>query len=116
MAHRQNWLCFASAWLFAAVSVCVTRAEDFDWRSVGGNWVTPVKLQDGGTCWAYSGVAAIESRLMLTRGDATWLPDLAEHQVVDRANVDLSAAHERGLERHLSQPAATGRRNACQSG
>ena len=58
-------------------------AEDFDWRTVGGGFITPVRSQDGGTCWCYAGTANLESRLMLTRGDASWKPDLAEHQIVN---------------------------------
>ena len=33
---------------------------------------------------------------MLTRGDATWMPDLAEHQIVDRVNTDLTSQERRG--------------------
>jgi C1A family cysteine protease len=36
----------------------------FDLRSIGG--VTPVKAQQGGTCWAHGTMAAIESNLILS--------------------------------------------------
>jgi C1A family cysteine protease len=50
-----------------------------DWRSRGGNFVTPVRHQlKCGSCWAFSMAAALESYVMLKRGDPELQPDLSE--------------------------------------
>ena len=54
-------------------------ADSFDWRSVSGyNWNTPVKTQLGGSCWDFATVGAFESSYMLTRNDASFVPDMSE--------------------------------------
>ena len=36
------------------------RADSFDWRNVnGGNYMTPMQPQFGGTCWDFRSVAAV---------------------------------------------------------
>ncbi|MGD0518637.1 MAG: C1 family peptidase, partial [Thermoguttaceae bacterium] len=58
-------------------------ADSFDWTSVGGsNWLTPVKNQFGGTCWAFAAVGTFEARYKLTRNDASYNPDMSEQQLV----------------------------------
>ncbi|MCC6125502.1 MAG: autotransporter-associated beta strand repeat-containing protein [Pirellulales bacterium] len=67
-------------------------AEGFDWRNVNGqNWVTSVKSQFGGTCWAFGSCATIESKYMLTRNDPNYKPDLSEQQVVWETNPDMGS-------------------------
>ncbi|MBU1075219.1 hypothetical protein KJ705_04015 [Patescibacteria group bacterium] len=54
----------------------------FDWRNRHGtNWLTDVKTQNCGSCWAYSGVGAIESYTNLYFNQNI-NPNLSEQQVL----------------------------------
>ena len=79
--HRLACSIFA---LIAILGVCFqANGEDFDWRNVNGqNYVTPVRSQVLGTCWAYAAVAALEARYKITRNDPTFNPDCSEWLLV----------------------------------
>ena len=72
------------------LSTQVASADSFDWRNVNAvNWNTSVKSQFGGTCWDFASVGSFESRYMLTRNDASFVPDLSEQQLCWETNPDL---------------------------
>ena len=89
---------------FLAIGVCfsgqIGLADSFDWRNIEGyNWNSTVKGQFGGTCWAHAGVGALESHYMLTRNDASYVPDVSEQQLVwetspDMGSTDGGGGHE----------------------
>ncbi|MBN2580747.1 MAG: hypothetical protein JXB10_17305, partial [Pirellulales bacterium] len=71
---------------------CFATAESFDWRNVAGlNWLTPVKNQFGGTCWAFSSTGTLESQYKLTRNDYAFNPDCSEQQVVWETDPDMGS-------------------------
>jgi autotransporter-associated beta strand protein len=95
MRHRFRKL-FRTAFAIASIAAgafLATRsasAEDFDWRNVNGqNWLTSIKSQFGGTCWAFGSMGTVESHYMLTRNDLTFQPDVSEQQLVWETNPDM---------------------------
>ncbi len=83
---RVPWLRSLFLILFLASVVSAQDAplpKQYDLRKVNG--VTPIKLQQGGTCWAHGTCAAIESNLLVS---GTWkklgakdLPSLSEYHL-----------------------------------
>jgi autotransporter-associated beta strand protein len=69
------------------VAAVPARADSFNWCDVlGQDFVTPVKDQGStGECWAFSTVAALEAKYMITRNDPTYDPSFSEQQLVDAA-------------------------------
>jgi C1A family cysteine protease len=50
--------------IFPTLPSCSAMLPDrFDWRDYNGkNWITPIKVQTCGSCWAHSAVAVMESK------------------------------------------------------
>ncbi|MDZ7617681.1 MAG: autotransporter-associated beta strand repeat-containing protein, partial [Patescibacteria group bacterium] len=63
----------------------IANAQDFDWRWLGSgteSYVTPIRSQWGGTCWAFAAAGAAEAQYKITRYDPTYNLDLAEQHLV----------------------------------
>jgi len=58
--------------------------EEVDWRDRNGaNWVTPVRNQGQcGSCWAFGGVAAMESNILIQGNSPNYPLDLSEQYLV----------------------------------
>ena len=57
--------------------------SSFDWRNNNGNWLTLIKNQGScGSCWAFSAVGVVESRINLDQNDPDYDIDLSEQYLV----------------------------------
>jgi len=85
-AFAALWACFFASLTVGFIQPGVARAEDFDWRRLGGstanNFVTPVQDQWYGTCWAFASTGAAEAKYKITRCDPTFQPNLSEEHLV----------------------------------
>jgi C1A family cysteine protease len=70
--------------LSLSLPLAQTHPASFDWRDSGGkDWVTPVKSQGGcGSCWAFSVVGVIESRINIALNNSDYDADLSEQDLV----------------------------------
>jgi C1A family cysteine protease len=79
---RSLWLLLVLAPLVGAQTSELPK--QYDLRKVNG--ITPIKLQQGGTCWAHGTCAAIESNLLMKGtwkkvGDGNSLPAISEYHL-----------------------------------
>jgi len=66
------------------ISYTVSIPKELDWHNYNGrDYMSPVKRQNGGTCWAYAVVGTIEGRLNLERGNPNFDKDLSETYIVN---------------------------------
>ncbi|NWF76914.1 MAG: hypothetical protein HXY53_10200 [Nitrospirae bacterium] len=68
---------------FITLGIRISPPSSLDWRSNGGNYVTPIKDQgDCGSCWAFATTAALESKELITYSYSGFNRDLSEQIVV----------------------------------
>lgn len=58
-------------------------ASSFDWRDNNGNWITQIRDQGRcGSCWAFSAVGVVESRININLNNENYDLDLSEQDLV----------------------------------
>lgn len=108
MKRISQIILFVFIILFASAQI----PEEFDLRNYNGeNFVSPVKSQIDGTCWAHGVMAAIEGNLLMNGNRESSVfnnpPNLAEYHLDwwngfnDHYNADLEPSGGTGLEVHM---------------
>ena len=61
----------------------ISLPRTFDWRDVNGvNWMTPIRKQRYGACWAFDPIAVMEAVIRIQMNDPTLGIDLSEQYLV----------------------------------
>ncbi len=110
--RKELYLCMFVLTFLTSLTAWADLPASFDLRNVNGtNFMTSVKSQSGGTCWAHGTMAALESNMQITgewKDNAeTGDPNLAEYHLDwwngfnQFNNDDLTPPTGNGLEVHM---------------
>jgi len=66
----------------------VSAPTNFDWRSyISKDWTTGIRDQGScGSCWAFSSVGVVESKVNINLNNASYDPDLSEQDIITNSN------------------------------
>ena len=76
----------------------------FDWRNNAGNWMTPIRDQEGcGSCWAFATLGAVEAKYNIQNSDLTLNENLSEQDLVSCSYAGSCSGGDPNLAMHYLQ-------------